>query len=260
MVETHITAAQERVEREQEHVAGERRAYKRFRSEVAAISPTPPGTASGRAGGVVSTLGAGDAGSGDCRRLREAFAETVRPYSVEDVADKEPLLETLREELGDSIALALAPSTDHGVTPQVKGAIAAETGERLQELDAMAAAVKREESSLADAAADVEAVTEWLIEADETALSTLGFDELRARYERLESEEERCRERLRERQRLLHSTCGGDAHVTLRQRAVAEFLYRSFPVRYPVLSTVTRLLESLSECKRAVRAHLLRRA
>lgn len=259
MVKTHITTARERVEREQEHVAGERRAYKRFRSEVAAVSATPPGAAAGRAGGVVSTLGASDPGSGACRRLREAFAETVRPYSVEDVADEEPLLETLREELGESIALALAPSTDHGVTPQVKGAITTKTGERLQELDAMAAAVEREASSLADAAADVEAVAEWLVEADETPLSTLGFEELRDRYERLEAEEERCRERLHQRQRLLHSTCGG-THVTLRQRAVAEFLYRSFPVRYPVLSTLTRLLESLSECKRAVRAHLLRRA
>lgn len=258
-LETHVDAARERVEKEREHTVGERRAYERFRSEVAAVGTTTPGGTGGQAG-VVSVADSGDPGQTNCRQLRKAFAETIRPYSVADIDGEEPLLETVREELGDGIALALAPSTDHGVTPQVKQAIVARTAERVAELRAMTAALDREETALATVAEAVASVTDWLVEADETPLSSRGFEELRARHETLERHRERCRELLTERQSLLHSTPTADGQVTLRQRTVAQFLYRSFPVEFPVLSTVTRLLDVLSDCQRAVRAHLVRRA
>lgn len=259
-VETHVDAARERVEAEREHILAERRAYEQFRSEVAAIGTTTPGGAGGPAGGVVSVADTGDPGASESRQLREAFAETVRPYSVEDVAGEEPLLETVREELGDGIALALAPGTDHGVTPQVKQAIAARTTERVAELRAMRAALDREESSLEVVADATTTVTDWLVEADETPLSSLGFEALQARHETLASHRDRCRELLAERQSHLHSCPGGAGSVTMRQRTVARFLYSDFPVEFPVLSTVTRLLDLLSDCQRAVRDHLVRRA
>ena len=257
-VETHVDAARERLERERDHIVGERRAYKQFRSEVAAVGTTTPGGTGGRAGGVVSVAEVAEPGTANCRQLLETFAETVRPYSVEDVDREEPVLETVREELGDGIALALSPSTDHGVTPQVKQAIAAKTAERVTELDSMLAALGREEDSLETAADEVTAVTNWLVEADQTPLSALGFDELRGRHERLERHRERCRELLTTRQEHLHSSA--DARMTIYQRTVARFLYRSFPVEFPVLSTVTRLLETLVECQETVRDHLTRRA
>lgn len=257
-VETHVDAARERLEREREHIVGERRAYEEFRREVAAVGTTTPGGTGSRAGGVVSVADAGNPGTANCRQLLETFAETVRPYSVEDVDGEEPVLETVREELGDGIALALSPSTDHGVTPQVKQAIAAKTAERLTELESMLAALDREADSLKAAADEVAAVTDWLVEADETPLSALGFDELRDRHEQLERHRERCRDLLAARQDHLHSAA--DARMTIHQRTVARFLYRSFPVEFPVLSTVTRLLETLEECQAAVRDHLTRRA
>jgi len=259
-LETHIDAARQRVETEREHIVGERRAYEQFRSEVAAVGTTTPGGSGGHAGGVLSVADGGDPGATNCRRLREAFAETVRPYSVEDVGGDESVLETVREELGDGIALALAPSTDHGVTPQVKQAIAARTVERIAELQAMTAALDREESSLATAAEEVATVTDWLVEADETPLPSLEFEELRARHETLESYREGCEELLAERQSLLHSSPAADGHVTMRQITVARFLYSDFPVEFPVLSTATRLLDVLTDCQRAVRDHLVRRA
>jgi hypothetical protein len=48
--------------------------------------------------------------------------------------------------------------------------------------------------------------------------------------------------------------------MTIHQRTVSRFLYSEFPVEFPVLSTTTRLLETLEECQEAVRDHLTRRA
>lgn len=259
-LETHLDAARERVEQEQKHIAGERRAYVEFRNEVAAVRATTPRQAGSRAGGVLSVADAGEPGGAGQRQLREAFAETIQPYSVDDIEAEESVLETVREELGEGIALALAPSTDHGVTPQVKQAITTRTTERLADLEAMAAALDREAPSLATAADEVETVTDWLVAADETPLSALGFDELRERHETLERHRERCRGLLTDRQAYLHSTPGSNGQITMHQRQVVRFLYRSFPVQYPVLSTATRLAALLEDCQRAVRDHLSRRA
>ncbi|OYR50821.1 hypothetical protein [Halorubrum sp. Ea8] len=59
------------------------------------------------------------AGDARCREVRRAFHETARPHSLADVddADAESLLETVRSEFTESVAVALAPTTDASSTP-----------------------------------------------------------------------------------------------------------------------------------------------
>lgn len=277
-VETHVDRARDRVAAERDATAGERRAYERFRSTVASIpTVSAPGTGAGEgsardgfgagtgagpaAGGVRAVAGGTSAASTDgCRRVREAFAETVRPHSDRDGADGEPLLATVREELGDAVAVALSPKTDHGLTPPVASAIESAVGDRLAEIAVFDRTLKREAASLRSAHEAIREVTDWLTSADETPLSALGFDDLRRRHEALADRIETCEALLADRQADLDRTASRGGAVGIRHRSTVAYLYDDFPVSHPVLSTVARLVETLAECQRAVRDHLIRRA
>jgi len=114
-IETHVDRALGCVERERSHVGGESRASERFRSDVAALSPRSSTTRSAGqpvGGGSLSVSGwqRSDQTGTDARRVRESLSETVRPHRVADFGVEEPLLETVRAELGESVAFASAPA------------------------------------------------------------------------------------------------------------------------------------------------------
>ncbi|MFW6000552.1 MAG: DUF7260 family protein [Halorubrum sp.] len=275
-VETHVDRARDRVAAELDATDDERRAYERFRSTVASIPTVSAPGGGGSAGegfGVGSGTGAGvgaggvrvvaggtDATPADgCRRVREAFAETVRPHSVPDGSDGEPLLVTVREELGDAVAVALSPKTDNGFTPPVASAIESAVEDRLAELAVFDRTLEREAASLRSAGEAIREATDWLTNANETPLLTLGFDDLRHRHASLAERIDTCEALLADRQADLDRTASRGAAVGIRHRSTVAYLYADFPVSYPVLSTVARLVETLRECQRAVRDHLTRR-
>lgn len=262
-IQTHIDDAVERVERERTRARDERRAYERFRTEIGSL---PVQSTDGRSASVSSAGGAASmsgwspaASSAGCRRVRELFSETVRPHSVADLDEEEPLLETIREELGESIALVLAPETDAELTPRVQRAIRSTADTRVRERKTLARALDRESQSL-DAAADAcQSITDWVTEREQTPLRRLGFSELRRRHETLSLHRRACTERLDARQETIQGTTSLDAQTGLEHHSLVEYLYLEFPVRYPVLSTMTRLDSLLADCQRTVRAHLTTR-
>ena len=261
---THIDRALTRVEQEQTHFDAERRAYERFQSGVASLSPQPAtalSTSSSAVGGTLSAAGGSqrDSATTDADRVRELFTETVRPHSVADIDGEEPLLETIREELGDSLAFVLAPETDADVTSQVQSAICSKTQQRLRELNATSGALDREAESLKTAAHDCQTVTEWVEDHNETSLLQLGFSHLRRRHEQLSIHRERCDDRLRVRQETVQATMSQGGKTGIEHRSLVIYLYQDFPVSYPVLSTITRLDALLADCQRSVRDHLTQR-
>lgn len=263
-IETHIDSALTRVEREQEHFEAERRAYRRFHSEVASLSPQPATTASTNsavAGGSLSVSGQSqyDATTTNADRIRELFAETVQPHSVADSDTEEPLLETIREELSDSIAFVLASGTDAAVTPQVQSAICSTAQQRQQELGAMIGALDRETTSLQTAADDCQTITEWIADHNQASLLQMGFSDLQQRHEQLSTHRKRCDERLHTRQETIHSTTSRGTQAGMRHRSLMTYLYQDFSVSHPALSTITRLNGLLADCQRTVRDHLTRR-
>ena len=120
--------------------------------------------------------------------------------------------------------------------------------------------VRAERSALDDAVATVEGVTGWLADADETPLSDLDFDVLRARHETLATKRDRCRDLAERRQAFLDGSTTLHSGAGISHRTLVTSLYEDFPVDYPVLSTATRLDAVCRTCQRAVRDHLVRRA
>jgi hypothetical protein len=260
-VTTHIESAQARVRAERGAVERKRAAVETFAERVADLSTDPTPSVST---GVTATAGPrrhGESGGVDpCRAVRTAFAETVRPHSLDDTDDSEPLLSTIRAELTDGIAVALAPTTDVSFSTELKEAIIAETHVRRVEAETLVAALDRERSALDDAASTVEDVTEWLANADETPLSDLGFDALRVRHETLAAHRDRCRDLAERRQTFLGESTASNSRAGISHRTLVPYLYEDFPVDHPMLSTVARLDAVCRDCQRAVRDHLVRRA
>lgn len=259
--ETHVHSALERARCERDALAAKSDAYERFVDRVADISTEAAGAPTAD---VATTGGArrfvGRSNADRCRNVRAAFEETVRPHSVADVDESEPLVATIRAELGESVAVALAPTTETGFSAEVKRGVLSEAAARKAETEAVHRALEREETSLDAAASLVDEAVAWIAEADETPLCELGFDRLRERHETLAAFSERCDEVVRERQSRLRATTSRDADSAVRHEDLVAFLYGDFPVEYPVLSTVARLDETCRECQRVVRDHLVRRA
>ena len=258
-VNTFVRQARTRVRAEREAVDAKADAVEAFADRIADLTATP---ASPPPLAATATAGTPRSRQSDdrCRAVRQAFADTIRPHSVADVADDEPLLETVRTELSDSIAVALAPTTDRSFSPGLKRAIVSATSDRQTELATLARALERERTDLDDAQATVETVTDWLVDADETPLADLGFDALRTRHETLATHRDRCTDLADRRQAFLRATTERPTGTRISHRSLGHYLYEDFPVDHPVLATAARLDSVCASCQRTVRDHLVRRA
>lgn len=260
VVDTHVEAARTLVETERDAVDAKLSAFEAFIDRVRDVSAEPSRASSTRATTVAGAReqAGSPAGSG-CRQVRAAFAETVRPHSVDD-PEAESLLETVRAEFTEEVAVALAPTTDASFTPALRQLVLGEADARRAETEALQRVLASEAQQLADAADVVEAVTGWIADADETPLTALGFDELADRHEALSSQRARCEALARHRQSFLDDTSNNGSEVGVRHRSVCPYIYGALPVDHPVLASVARLDATCADCQRAVREHLVRRA
>lgn len=259
-VDTYIKQAQTRVRAEQEAINEKLRSYETFIRRVRELQPdqTPSSVAGLTTAGRATHLSADGSSADGCRTVRTAFAETVRPHSVADVDETESLLETIHEEFTDAIAVALAPTTEASFTPELKQMVLAEAQSRRSEAAALQKALEREETHLDDAAGTVDDIIEWIVDANETPLTDLGFEALQQRHETLTDHRDRCDEVARARQEFLQRTTNNGLDAGVRHRSLIPYLYQDFPVDHPVLATAARLDETCQECQQAVRDHLVR--
>jgi hypothetical protein len=205
-VTTHIEHARTRVSAERESVDAKVEAFQTFIDRVGEL---PTEASSPTVAGLAATAGAQprtEQTDDGCRVVLTAFAETVRPHSVADVAGPESLLETIRNELSDPIAVALAPTTETSFTAHLKRMVLEEARRRRTEAAALNRALAREASHLEDAGGRVDDVLDWLADADETPLTEVGFEELQRRHGRLATFRDRCDDLARERQAFLQGT------------------------------------------------------
>lgn len=258
-VETHAHRARDRVEAEREATRARIDAYAAFERKLADISTTrtmPSATGSVPAAG--PPLGDGGRERDCCQTVRRAFAETIRPHSVPDGEYSESVLETIREELSESIAIALSPATEAGFTDECKRSILARCESRRREATLLATTLDREAAALEDGIETIEAVTDWIATADETPLPELGFEDLRSRHRQLSTFRDRCADRARERQQFLAETTSDGGAVGIRHRDLLDRCYADFPVDHPLLATLVHLVEVCESCQRTVRAYLVR--
>lgn len=260
-VTTHIDQARERVNTEWDAAAAKVGAFDAFINRTKALSPEPMRPSPMGMTATAGTLAGHTTSTEDrCRAVRTAFAETIRPHSVDDIDSDESLLETLGAEFTETIAVALAPTTEALFTPRLKGMIITEAKGRRAEAVAFKRAVEREAGQLDEAGDIIDEITDWIIDVNETALIDLGFDALEDRHDRLESHRTRCEELARNRQTLLEKTTNNGVDAGVCHRQLILYLYGGFSVTHPVLATVAQLDAICKECQRAVRNHLVRRA
>lgn len=259
-VPTHIERARERAEAEQQAVEAKRRAFDAFIDRVENLSPEPTPSAPA---GLTAPVGGSSRRTGSrddrCRTVRTAFAETIRPHSVADCDESESLLETIRSEFTDSLAAALAPTTETAFSGNLKAMIISEATARRTEATVLGRVLAREASHLKDARETVDDITAWIAEADETPLTDLGFETLRHRHETLATHRSHCDRLARRRQEFLRKTTNQGVEIGVRHRSLLPYLYDDFPVDHPLLATAGRLDSVCATCQRAVRTHLVRR-
>jgi hypothetical protein len=252
-LETRVPAALERARTERTVVDAKLTAYDDFVERVRDV--TTDAASGGTATPVGTTLATGSQRGGGCAAIREAFDATVRDAA--DV-DDESVFETIAAELGDDVAVALAPTTGSALTPAFREQVVSAATDRRWQLRTMASALDREVASLSAAREDFEAIREWIETADDTPLTALGFEALRERHERLEECLDRCDRRARERQTFLDGSTSEHGQMGLEHRCLVDYLYEDFPVDHPVLSAVATATATCERCQRNVRAHLTR--
>lgn len=258
-VETHLDGAIERVDDEQEAVAAKRAAFDDFIDRIESLAAEPgQSTPAGVLATAGSLSGQTTATENRCRRVRKAFAETVRPHSVDDV-QAEPLIKTIEAELSPSVAGALASTPDSSFSPTLKRAVLSAATTRRAETEVFGDALGYEADQLETARDTVETITTWIAEADETPLRELGFDALRDRHETLSTHRAQCDRLAEHRQQFLRQSTNRGVDSCMDHRELVSYLYQEFPVDFPVLSAATRLAANCTDCQRAVRRHLVRR-
>jgi hypothetical protein len=260
-VDTYIDRARTRVQAEQEAVDAKREAYETFINRVTKVQTDPtPSPSSGMTAATGTHLAVDSPPDDHCRTVRTVFAETIRPHSIDDIDGSESLLETIREEFTDTIAVALAQTTDASFAPELKRMVLSEAQARHSEATALRKVLDREHRQLEETGNVVDDITVWIAEADETPLTDLGFGALARRHERLATHRNRCEELAHQRQDFLQQTTNNSIEVGIRHQSLIPYLYQDFPVDHPVLATVARLDDTCEDCQRVVRAHLTRRA
>ena len=260
-----ILAAVDRVDEELAHVEDTSKAFERFDAGVRTLDPAPLSNGGGAAsadGGTVPVsppVRRSGPTTSSAEQVRSLFEDTVRPYSVADLDEPEPLTATMSEELGDGIAAVLDPSTPGRFTAEVQQSVHAAVEQRQAELRAMERALETERESLVESLKRLDATREWLEEADERPLSALGFEGLRERHERLETHRSRCEEVADARQTVLDGTTSEGTKTGLTHRSLVEYLSQERSSTYPVLSAVARFEATCRDCQQTVRNHLTRR-
>ncbi|WP_181691284.1 hypothetical protein [Natronomonas sp. LN261] len=259
-IDTHIDRARTRVRDEQAAVDAKIDAFDAFAGRIEDVSTAPtPTTSTGvtTAAGMQPCVTA--AADSRCRQVRTAFAETICPHSVDDPDDGGSLLTTIREEFTETIAVALAPTTEASFTPELKRAIVTETKARRAEAAALDRALDRETKQIHAAGDVVDEITGWIVRSDEPPLSAIGFNALRLRYETLEDHRARCEALARRRQAFFERTTNNGIEAGIRHRRLVPYLYNALPVDHPVLAAAAQLDSACREYQRAVCDHLTRR-
>jgi hypothetical protein len=267
-IELRTHAAIERAEAERERIEEKVAAFEAFgervrgvsadagqRASVSAKSQTGRSMGSTLAAGATSARrpsGTGTATTSCAESVREAFAETVLPH-----ADAETLSRAMADELSAELAAALSPRAGE-FAPGLKTQLVSRVEARQKECGLLADAIETEHDRIRTIADEIEAVTDWLAEADETPLLQLGFEELRQRHDRLAAFRDTCDGIAGERQSAVQGT-QNDGLTGIRESELLDHLYGDFEDDHPVLADLARLDAALADCQRAVRHHLCAR-
>lgn len=252
---TYIDQARTRAQAEQDALETKADAIEAFASRVEGLTAeqTSPSSKLTTAGTLSGTPASTET---NCRTVRTAFAETVQPH----IDETGSVLAAIQTAFSESVAAALAPTTDSSFSPELKAIVLSAAAKRRTETEVMRQALARESRQLETACERVTEITSWIADANVTPLTTLDFEQLHDRHERLAAHREQCDSLVRTRQTFLQETTSKNAEFGIRHGSLIPSLYDDFPDDHPVLATTVRLDDLCTTCQRAVRTHLVQRA
>lgn len=259
-VDLRTPTAVERAAAERDRIREKVEAFGEFRERVADVSvggdseggPSARSSGATPSGSALAVRSSSTSAADGAATVREAFRETVLPY-----ADADSMQEAMADELSPELTAALSPAAG-GVTRGLQRQLVSRADERRRECRLLADGIEGERERVRDVAAELDRITDWLAEADQTPLLQLGFEELRARHDRLSSFRETCDSLAAERQAAVRST-RSDGLTGIREAELVDHLYAEFADDHPVLADLAELDAVLADCQRAVRDHLCAR-
>ncbi|MFD1565365.1 hypothetical protein ACFR99_17655 [Haloarchaeobius amylolyticus] len=258
---TAVHRALEHIAEEWETVADRDAALETFTQRVRAIPAEQPSALQARqaatptATQAIQVRGAAPSAADDrCATVRTAFDETIGSNSG---YENESRFEAMAAALTEDVAAALA--TDAGWTPPLKAAVLEAVSTSRRNLAIRRGILQEERATLEAAMTEIDEIVSWLQATADESFLQCGFDDLRAKHERLETYQDRLETRLSRRQAQFSRSTARDGTDGSRYRSIVTSIHANSPTRYPLLSTVTRLYSVCDGCQRAVRAHLTRR-
>jgi hypothetical protein len=216
-----LDRAIERAARERREVAAEREAFLAFADRVSSLEAT-------RVDAEMNAVRSLEPGPDAAARARTAYAETVMAVDHYDREYGEPLLEHVANELGATVATALAPDGTSAFTTVVQGTITAAAGRAVASRADLLESTEAELESLRDAR---DRLVD-LLDGGDAACGPVGADDPTGTLEAIAADRQETIHRH-------HSVSAIDGHD------LCEYLYADQPWTYPVLLALSRLRDEL---------------
>ena len=245
----YVDYAIERVAREHRWTTAEQHAFEEFASRVREtdIRDSAGDTAAPQNTGTPSqsVLVTDDPSPPDAarrERIQEAYAETVLETTVHKYIHEESLAESLAAEFGPEIAAGVLQTEP--ITTELRSAVLSATEQARNERTRVLELFEDELASLTRASDLHEEIDTTVSELGETSFKTWESENLADAWERLLALEHDCEALTQRRQELLHDR-SDVSESSMDDQRVVGYLYRAFPVTYPVLAATAEDVETL---------------
>ena len=232
-----IHEAQDRVADEREAVAAEREAFLDFAERVGSIS-TGPGQSPGQAACSIVNPGGG---SSSIQEVKEQYRKTILTLPDHEDAYDESLEEHLAAEFGGEIA-SLVFHGQH-FDAQVKALLVQQAQESARDRQQLLEIIDTEAQSLQSASSQLEPVANYLGAHGEDSVQTTSFDDALKLATSISRYRNDCEQVIETRQQEVHSIDSRTGGRT--DEFFQEYLYNSFSVSFPVLTTALAYIRSL---------------
>ncbi|WP_053947937.1 DUF7260 family protein [Halolamina sediminis] len=251
----NVRAAKEAIRAEYEAITAEQDALSSFTSQVKELSTAGP--TSTAEGGGVGVVGAANRQSGGMAQVRDAYRETVMDVEHFERDYGESLPVNLANEFGDGVAGAVVANDT--LSPQVKRAVIASAKKSHTRRDRYLDTLDTERQRLDRAGDALDDAATRCAELDGNRLRLQSFEDLRARFDRLDETRESLETALSRRQVQIHEgvTFGWQRRDS---ESVYRYLYRDMDATYPVLADGARVLARIDDVESRITTALTAQA
>jgi len=253
----HLRHSLAAVAEEQSRTATERQAFSRFAREVAKLEAMGPTVQLGASpGGATAVSAAVTPHHSGLERVLTAYEATVLAMSHYEEEYDEPLLENMRRELGDEVAIAVEENEQ--LTPALQAALVARSREAAADRERLMVRLDHEREALGAANDELARVAKAVDDFEAEPLDGKGFVRLTDDWQWLGELESRLSRLLRHRQSALQA--GGLDDLDADRPSLNAYLYGSLDTTFPVLAEASALADRLRAVRRRVLLELTDRA